>query len=224
MQQLGQLQSAGVTSFNQTLPSQQLPGIGGQPSTSQSLIQQNASSVLQAPLSVQQQAMPAIAHQQFPLFWYWNIVQLFSFSNTDCILQSAWSGPPTSSIASSTQSAKPSSAVNASPSVPLTCNWTEHTSPEGFKYYYNSITRESRLVYCFVVDFLSNLIFFQFLRTLTMLNHKQLVLLIIPESNRYQLESLPLILFCTCYSPSLSFHAGHPSCAGVGFEKQICRY
>nr|CAD1831815.1 unnamed protein product [Ananas comosus var. bracteatus] len=34
--------------------------------------------------------------------------------------------------------------VNAAPAVPLTCNWTEHTSPEGFKYYYNSITRESK--------------------------------------------------------------------------------
>lgn len=32
-----------------------------------------------------------------------------------------------------------------SPAVSLTCNWTEHTSPEGFKYYYNSITRESKV-------------------------------------------------------------------------------
>jgi len=31
-----------------------------------------------------------------------------------------------------------------SPAVSLTCNWTEHTAPEGFKYYYNSITRESK--------------------------------------------------------------------------------
>jgi hypothetical protein len=31
-----------------------------------------------------------------------------------------------------------------SPAVSFTCNWTEHTSPEGFKYYYNSITRESK--------------------------------------------------------------------------------
>ncbi|KAK3129284.1 hypothetical protein QOZ80_6BG0476300 [Eleusine coracana subsp. coracana] len=31
-----------------------------------------------------------------------------------------------------------------SPEVSLSCNWTEHTSPEGFKYYYNSITRESK--------------------------------------------------------------------------------
>ncbi|THU57177.1 hypothetical protein C4D60_Mb03t00760 [Musa balbisiana] len=190
MQQLGQLQSAGLTSFNQSLPSQQLPGIGGQPSTSQSLIQQNASSVaLQAPLSVQQQAMPAIAQQQFPapnaaqqllqhpvqqfpsqlpqmlLQQQAQTLQSSFQSSQQAIIQlqqqlqlmqqqqlshaakaqSAWSGsPPTSSIASSTQSAKPSSAVNASPAVPLTCNWTEHTSPEGFKYYYNSITRESR--------------------------------------------------------------------------------
>ncbi|KAJ8501314.1 hypothetical protein OPV22_011866 [Ensete ventricosum] len=153
MQQLGQLQSAG------------------------------------APLSVQQQAMPAIAHQQFPvpnaaqqllqqsaqqfpsqlpqmlLQQQAQTLQSSFQSSQQAIIQlqqqlqlmqqqqlsqatkaqSAWSGPPpTSSIASSTQSAKPSSAVNASPSVPLTCNWTEHTSPEGFKYYYNSITRESR--------------------------------------------------------------------------------
>ncbi|PWZ38879.1 Flowering time control protein FCA [Zea mays] len=31
-----------------------------------------------------------------------------------------------------------------SSAVSSTCNWTEHTSPEGFKYYYNSITRESK--------------------------------------------------------------------------------
>ncbi|PIA29384.1 hypothetical protein AQUCO_06000037v1 [Aquilegia coerulea] len=28
--------------------------------------------------------------------------------------------------------------------APLTCNWTEHSSPEGYKYYYNSVTAESR--------------------------------------------------------------------------------
>ncbi|KAG6519282.1 hypothetical protein ZIOFF_022775 [Zingiber officinale] len=34
--------------------------------------------------------------------------------------------------------------VNSSPAVPMTCNWTEHTSPDGFKYYYNSVTQESK--------------------------------------------------------------------------------
>lgn len=31
--------------------------------------------------------------------------------------------------------------------VPLKCNWTEHTSPEGFKYYYNSTTGESKVMF-----------------------------------------------------------------------------
>jgi WW domain len=35
--------------------------------------------------------------------------------------------------------------LGAAPSLPLTCNWTEHTSPEGFKYYYNNITKESKV-------------------------------------------------------------------------------
>eukprot|EP00249_Psilotum_nudum_P023212 c28788_g1_i1 orf=410-2890(-) len=35
--------------------------------------------------------------------------------------------------------------VASTPAPPVaTCNWTEHTSPEGHKYYYNSITGESR--------------------------------------------------------------------------------
>ncbi|XP_074567030.1 flowering time control protein FCA-like isoform X2 [Curcuma longa] len=34
--------------------------------------------------------------------------------------------------------------VNSSLAVPITCNWTEHTSPDGFKYYYNSVTQESK--------------------------------------------------------------------------------
>jgi hypothetical protein len=32
-----------------------------------------------------------------------------------------------------------------SPAVSLACNWTEHVSPEGFKYYYNSLTLESKV-------------------------------------------------------------------------------
>ncbi|XP_057843240.2 flowering time control protein FCA isoform X3 [Cryptomeria japonica] len=34
--------------------------------------------------------------------------------------------------------------VSAPNSAPATCNWTEHTSPEGYKYYYNSVTGESK--------------------------------------------------------------------------------
>ncbi|RRT81695.1 hypothetical protein B296_00021469 [Ensete ventricosum] len=72
-----------------------------------------------------------------------------------CVLQSAWTGPQSSSIPPTTASSTPASAVptttatlpnsvNTPPAVPMTCNWTEHTSPDGFKYYYNSVTQESK--------------------------------------------------------------------------------
>ncbi|KAJ6312311.1 hypothetical protein OIU77_013947 [Salix suchowensis] len=38
----------------------------------------------------------------------------------------------------------PTAGVMSQTVAPLKCNWTEHTSPEGFKYYYNSVTHESR--------------------------------------------------------------------------------
>ncbi|KAK9086250.1 hypothetical protein Syun_028644 [Stephania yunnanensis] len=68
--------------------------------------------------------------------------------------QSSWNGiaaqgvnssPATapSTVMPSTTSAS-AAPVNSQTSAPLSCNWTEHTSPEGFKYYYNSVTGESR--------------------------------------------------------------------------------
>ena len=66
MQQLGQLQvpqSTGLPS-SQTLPSQQLPGLGGELSASQPLMQPNTSGTsLQTPLGFSQQGMAAIANQ-----------------------------------------------------------------------------------------------------------------------------------------------------------------
>eukprot|EP00271_Cylindrocystis_brebissonii_P005206 TRINITY_DN17172_c0_g1_i1.p1 TRINITY_DN17172_c0_g1~~TRINITY_DN17172_c0_g1_i1.p1 ORF type:complete len:688 (+),score=262.13 TRINITY_DN17172_c0_g1_i1:187-2250(+) len=35
-------------------------------------------------------------------------------------------------------------AVAGAGTTPATCDWSEHTSPEGHKYYYNSVTAESR--------------------------------------------------------------------------------
>ncbi|XP_043811155.1 flowering time control protein FCA isoform X2 [Manihot esculenta] len=65
-----------------------------------------------------------------------------------------WPGIPPQTVASTpttTQAADvppstsgPGAAVLAQPVAPVKCNWTEHTSLEGFKYYYNSATRESR--------------------------------------------------------------------------------
>ncbi|PKI48090.1 hypothetical protein CRG98_031534 [Punica granatum] len=52
-------------------------------------------------------------------------------------------------------SSSPAAAAAAAPPVvpgttvtvgPVKCTWTEHTSPDGFKYYYNSVTGESRWI------------------------------------------------------------------------------
>ncbi|KAF8387664.1 hypothetical protein HHK36_026318 [Tetracentron sinense] len=68
--------------------------------------------------------------------------------------QSPWTGivpqtgasTPTASatVAPSTTSTVSVAPVSAQVAAPLTCNWTEHTSPDGYKYYYNSVTSESR--------------------------------------------------------------------------------
>jgi len=80
-------------------------------------------------------------------------------------LQSQWGGivqqtvastPATSSAADapSVKSAAPAVPVINQAMAPVKCNWTEHTSPDGYNYYYNSVTGESRvrflsaLLYC----------------------------------------------------------------------------
>ncbi|KAF5191105.1 Flowering time control protein fca [Thalictrum thalictroides] len=66
--------------------------------------------------------------------------------------QSSWTGTVPHTGASTpaiapTGVAPSTSSATAAPlptTAPLTCNWTEHSSPEGYKYYYNSVTAESR--------------------------------------------------------------------------------
>ncbi|KAF7837696.1 flowering time control protein FCA isoform X1 [Senna tora] len=50
---------------------------------------------------------------------------------------------PVADVPSSSSAASVIPAINQSIALGK-CNWTEHTSPEGFKYYYNSVTCESR--------------------------------------------------------------------------------
>uniref|UniRef100_A0A0D6QZ98 Flowering time control protein FCA n=1 Tax=Araucaria cunninghamii TaxID=56994 RepID=A0A0D6QZ98_ARACU len=70
--------------------------------------------------------------------------------------QPSWALPTQSQTAVSTAIASASlasssltatsvvAAVSAPNPAPIACNWTEHTSPEGYKYYYNSVTGESK--------------------------------------------------------------------------------
>lgn len=85
---------------------------------------------------------------------FWQYIYIF-FWNT-ILLQSPWSGVMPQTVVSSPASAPATvapSTISATPAVPVgtqavasqTCNWTEHTSPEGYKYYYNSVTTESRV-------------------------------------------------------------------------------
>ncbi|KAL5065541.1 hypothetical protein RYX36_027278 [Vicia faba] len=69
--------------------------------------------------------------------------------------QSQWGGPvshaatgthvaaPAAAAPSSTAATSSVQAISQNTTLPK-CNWTEHLSPEGFKYYYNSVTGESR--------------------------------------------------------------------------------
>ncbi|XP_010928319.1 flowering time control protein FCA isoform X2 [Elaeis guineensis] len=125
-------------------PIQQLPS-----QLPQMLLQQQAQA-LQSSFQSSQQAIFQL-QQQLQLMHQSNLnQQQISQAGKQ---QSAWTGLASTSstpastpaaVMPSTRSATTPLPVSTTPAVPLTCNWTEHTSPEGFKYYYNSITRESK--------------------------------------------------------------------------------
>ncbi|XP_042516261.1 flowering time control protein FCA-like isoform X3 [Macadamia integrifolia] len=60
------------------------------------------------------------------------------------IMPQTTAGAPATAVAPSTTSNSPLVPASVQTAAPLTCNWTEHTSPEGYKYYYNSVTGESK--------------------------------------------------------------------------------
>lgn len=67
----------------------------------------------------------------------------------DAKQQSPWPGlaqqaaPSATAVQSKADALPATSGMNQTTGL-VKCNWTEHTSPDGFKYYYNSTTGESR--------------------------------------------------------------------------------
>ena len=59
-------------------------------------------------------------------------------------MASTLAAAPAADVPSSTPANSALPAINQNMAL-VKCNWTEHISPEGFKYYYNSVTGESRV-------------------------------------------------------------------------------
>ncbi|XP_074340087.1 flowering time control protein FCA isoform X2 [Apium graveolens] len=144
---------SGMANQQQLNPQQQFPQPLHQPTsqlTAQMLSQQTQA--LQARLQSSQQAFSQIQQQ----------LQMMQPSNQNSATQQgpnatsqqSWAGmtPQTSASGKVIPPVTDGPAATAAlviPEithgvVPLKCNWTEHTSPEGFKYYYNSTTGESK--------------------------------------------------------------------------------
>uniref|UniRef100_A0A0R0F7N6 Flowering time control protein FCA n=1 Tax=Glycine max TaxID=3847 RepID=A0A0R0F7N6_SOYBN len=154
----GMQSNAALTTPNQ----QQVP-----PSVQQQPLQQSPSPLAQM-LSQQTQTLQASFHssqqafsqlqQQLQMMQPSSQALTFQQNAEATKKQSQWAGPGTAvaQAVASTRAAAPAadvpSSTPANSALPainqnmalVKCNWTEHISPEGFKYYYNSVTGESR--------------------------------------------------------------------------------
>ncbi|KAJ8634980.1 hypothetical protein MRB53_009247 [Persea americana] len=141
-------QHPSVSSVHQQL----LQPIQQPPSQLSHILMQQQVQALQSSFQSSQQAFSQLQQQLHSIHPTAQNQQLNSQTSKP---QSPWSGvmPQTvvsspanapATVAPSTISATPAVPVSTQAVAPQTCNWTEHTSPEGYKYYYNSVTTESR--------------------------------------------------------------------------------
>ncbi|XP_020530557.1 flowering time control protein FCA isoform X2 [Amborella trichopoda] len=135
---------------NQQSPAQHQALVQHQAIASQAniLSQQQAFSHLQ---QLQQSQLQQQTSQSQKLQSYYQVMP------AQLVPQSPWTGVAPQNMVSTpavATAAVAPSAISAVPTVPVstqssavlvtTCNWTEHTSPEGYKYYYNSVTGVSK--------------------------------------------------------------------------------
>ncbi|CAN0841399.1 Flowering time control protein FCA [Linum grandiflorum] len=126
----------------QSAPAQQQPQpLQQSPSQLAQMLSQQKQT-LQASFQSSQQAFSQLQQQ----------VQMMQSSSVHQISQARpqWAGMPQQTVSSSPATTLPSDVPPNTKTVPVAAsaakhsNWTEHTSPEGFKYYYNNVTGESR--------------------------------------------------------------------------------
>lgn len=158
------------TPLNMNLLSQPRPAATNQPqvtaSAQQHLLQsfQQSPSPLAQKLSQQTQALQASYQSSQQAFsQLQQQLQMMQPSNLNAVPQQAlptnqqpqWNNnvqQPVVSTSTNTTAAEVPSSSSVAPAIPVStpnlapakCIWTEHTSPDGFKYYYNSVTGESR--------------------------------------------------------------------------------
>ncbi|KAK6913664.1 RNA recognition motif domain, partial [Dillenia turbinata] len=151
-----QPQSQTAIPNQQQLPSsvpQQFPPLIQQSPSQLALMLSQQTQSLQASFQSSQQAFSQLQQQ----------LQLMQPSNQSIMLQQAsqaakqqsqWTGIARQTVSSNpaaTATAEMPSSASATPTLPgtntvglLKCNWTEHTSPDGYKYYYDNVTGESK--------------------------------------------------------------------------------
>ncbi|GER51775.1 RNA binding, partial [Striga asiatica] len=130
---------------------QQLPGQNGQFSVLPTQGPQGNAQKLQSPshlaqmLSQQKHNLQATFESSQQAFnqLQQQVQQLQPTNQNLAAHQIPWSQPVGNTSAGNVTATTPASATNSA--IPtVSCKWTEHTSPDGYKYYYNSLTGESK--------------------------------------------------------------------------------
>ncbi|XP_011100739.1 flowering time control protein FCA isoform X1 [Sesamum indicum] len=138
---------------NQQPPAQQLQPLSQSPSQLAQMLSQQKQT-LQATFQSSQQALNQL-QQQMQQLQPANQNLAAQQGPLAAKQQSPWAGTLSQPIANtpgmqpagdlaSTTSASPTAQAMGPAVAPVNCNWTEHMSPDGYKYYYNSLTGESK--------------------------------------------------------------------------------